>query len=285
MRNEGDQKANWRERTVSLTVDELDLDAEQQGRQPRQTERQAPEQQGEESFGLMLGNVTPEIAREVELPSDRRGAVVMQVDPNGPSAPRLRERDIILSVNGQRVSSAAEAGKRAAERGSRDATRRFSCGVKAKSCSSRFASNAMNVVDLVRERGRLTVAAFMDLALYEPQLGYYARASRRSGRAGDFFTSVDVGPLFGELLAEQIAEMAALLDGDRPATAVDLVEAGAGNGRLAADVLRALERRHPALFDRVRLHLSEASAAARAAHRAVAGRSRRQAGLFRLPAA
>jgi S1-C subfamily serine protease len=33
------------------------------------------------------------------------------VDPNGPSAPRLRERDIILSVNGQRVSSAAEAGK------------------------------------------------------------------------------------------------------------------------------------------------------------------------------
>jgi serine protease Do len=111
MRNEGDQKANWRERTLSLTVDELDLDAEQQGRQPRQTERQAPEQQGEESLGLMLGNVTPEIAREVELPSNRRGAVVMQVDPNGPSAPRLRERDIILSINGQRVSSAAEAGK------------------------------------------------------------------------------------------------------------------------------------------------------------------------------
>ena len=42
----------------------------------------------------------------------------------------------------------------------------------------------------------MTVAAFMDLALYDPQLGYYARAPRRSGRAGDFFTSVDVGPLF-----------------------------------------------------------------------------------------
>ena len=41
----------------------------------------------------------------------------------------------------------------------------------------------------------------MDLALYHPEFGYYARAARRSGRAGDFFTSVDVGPLFGELLA------------------------------------------------------------------------------------
>jgi serine protease Do len=111
MRNEGEQKANWRERTLSLTVDELDLEAEQQGRQPRRTERQAPEQQGEESFGLVLGNVTPEIAREVELPSNRRGAVVMQVDPNGPAAPRLRERDVILAINGQRVSSAAEAGR------------------------------------------------------------------------------------------------------------------------------------------------------------------------------
>ena len=51
----------------------------------------------------------------------------------------------------------------------------------------------------------------MDLALYDPDLGYYARAAQRSGRAGDFFTSVDVGPLFGELLEIQIAEMAGIL--------------------------------------------------------------------------
>ena len=69
---------------------------------------------------------------------------------------------------------------------------------------TRFAS-------LVRERGPMTVAAFMDLALYDPRAGYYARAAQRSGRAGDFFTSVDVGPLFGELLEVQIAEMASLL--------------------------------------------------------------------------
>jgi SAM-dependent MidA family methyltransferase len=121
------------------------------------------------------------------------------------------------------------------------------------------------IADIVRERGPLTVAAFMDLALYHPEFGYYARAARRSGRAGDFFTSVDVGPLFGELLEVQFAEMANLLESLSPNSAFDLVEAGAGNGRLAADVLRAMEQRHPDLLQRVRLSLVEASPAARAA--------------------
>jgi len=109
----------------------------------------------------------------------------------------------------------------------------------------------------------------MDLALYDPEYGYYARADRRSGRAGDFFTSVDVGPLFGELVAVQLAEMFELLSGEsripNPESGLDLVEAGAGNGRLSADILRAARQHHPAFYDAVRLHLVEASAAARAA--------------------
>src|SRR5436189_1036784 len=116
----------------------------------------------------------------------------------------------------------------------------------------------------------------MDLALYHPELGYYARAVQRSGRAGDFFTSVDVGPLFGELLAVQIAEMVEILGGhagpplrcdagaDLRVGPVDLVEAGAGNGRLSADILRALRRDAPATYDRLNLHLVESSPAARA---------------------
>jgi SAM-dependent MidA family methyltransferase len=103
----------------------------------------------------------------------------------------------------------------------------------------------------------------MDLALYDSVLGYYARAPRRSGRAGDFFTSVDVGPLFGDLLEIQIAEMADLLHVDGRPPAIDLVEAGAGNGRLAADILRNARNRHSDLFARLRLHLVEASAEAR----------------------
>jgi SAM-dependent MidA family methyltransferase len=128
--------------------------------------------------------------------------------------------------------------------------------------------------DSIRERGPLTVAAFMDLALYHPTLGYYARAAQRSGRAGDFFTSVDVGAIFGDLLEIQIAEMAALLAGrisSHPHHPFELIEAGAGNGRLSADILRAVRHRHPALYEGMALHLVEASAAARAAQRVTLG--------------
>jgi SAM-dependent MidA family methyltransferase len=119
------------------------------------------------------------------------------------------------------------------------------------------------VIDLIRERGPVTVAAFMDLALYDPQFGYYARATRRSGRTGDFFTSVDVSSLFGELLARQVVDMAGCLD---PAAPFDLIEAGASDGRLSADMMRALRARDPRLYERTRLHLVEASVKARAAH-------------------
>ena len=69
------------------------------------------------------------------------------------------------------------------------------------------------LTDRIHERGPLTVAAFMELALYDPAFGYYTRAVKRSGRAGDFFTSVDVGPLFGELLEMQLADMHGILAG------------------------------------------------------------------------
>src|SRR5438132_9953938 len=127
----------------------------------------------------------------------------------------------------------------------------------------------------------MTVAAFMDLALYDPEVGYYARAAQRSGRAGDFFTSVDVGPVFGELLAVQLEEMCGILGSSefrvhsseftRRASEFDLVEAGAGNARLSADILRALRQRNPALFESIRLHLVEASAEARRAQAGILG--------------
>jgi SAM-dependent MidA family methyltransferase len=127
----------------------------------------------------------------------------------------------------------------------------------------------------IHERGPMTVAAFMDAALYHPEYGYYARAAQRSGRAGDFFTSVDVGPLFGELVAKQIVEMAQILADLKvrttPEEKFELVEAGAGNGRLSADILRAMKRDAPGTYDRTRLHLVETSAAARAVQRETLG--------------
>jgi len=102
-----------KELTLHVTVDELDLEAEQQGpRQSRNDNRsEPPDTQGSESFGLTLGNVTPQLARRLQLPSGRTGALVTDVDASGPSAGVLRQGDVILSVNRQNVSSAADAGR------------------------------------------------------------------------------------------------------------------------------------------------------------------------------
>ncbi|HEY3384446.1 MAG TPA: hypothetical protein VGK32_22025, partial [Vicinamibacterales bacterium] len=67
------------------------------------------------------------------------------------------------------------------------------------------------IVDRIRTNGPMTVADYVEAALYHPEFGYYASSVQRSGRGGDFFTSVDLGSLFGELLAVQVAEMARIL--------------------------------------------------------------------------
>ncbi len=122
----------------------------------------------------------------------------------------------------------------------------------------------------------------MDLALYHPEFGYYARAARRSGVSGDFITSVDLGPLFGELLALQLAEMAELLG---PAGApLTLVEAGAGDGRLSHAMLRGLKKVAPRVCAHTHLHLVERSAFARAAqHKVLTAWSEQAMGSDALP--
>jgi SAM-dependent MidA family methyltransferase len=107
----------------------------------------------------------------------------------------------------------------------------------------------------------------MSLALYHPEHGYYARAARRTGRNGDFFTSVDVGPIFGALLGRQFAEMWRILR--EPDESFDLVEAAASNGQFARDVLDWAEANDPEFYSAVRVYLVESSPAARAAHAAM----------------
>ncbi|HEX2458073.1 MAG TPA: SAM-dependent methyltransferase [Vicinamibacterales bacterium] len=130
-------------------------------------------------------------------------------------------------------------------------------------------SEALNdlIVSRIRERGPISAAEFMDLALYHPDFGYYASSARRSGRQGDFFTSVDTGPLFGEMIAQQMAEMWSVLE-RTGASRFDLVEAGAGIGLLTRDILDAIARHHGELYDRLRVTLVERSAAARQAQAA-----------------
>jgi serine protease Do len=99
-----------REQTLTVVVDELDLEAEQ-GRQSRNRGQATPEQQGSESFGLTLENLTPQQARQLQIPSGRSGALVTDVDPNGPTGGVLRQGDVILAINRQAVSNATEAGR------------------------------------------------------------------------------------------------------------------------------------------------------------------------------
>ena len=122
----------------------------------------------------------------------------------------------------------------------------------------------------------MTVAAFMDLALYDPEFGYYARAAQRSGRAGDFFTSVDVGPLFGELLEIQLAEMArsGCRAADCQTSNVPLSISSKPARATAGSPPTSFARRGAAtlrFYDAIRLHLVEASAEARAAQAATLG--------------
>jgi serine protease Do len=100
------------EKMLHVTVEELDLEAEQQSlRGGRGNNNTDPVDPGASGFGLTLQNVTPQVARRLQLPSGQSGAVITEVDPNSESARSLRAGDIILSVNGKAVSTAAEAGR------------------------------------------------------------------------------------------------------------------------------------------------------------------------------
>jgi SAM-dependent MidA family methyltransferase len=88
------------------------------------------------------------------------------------------------------------------------------------------------LVEQIKSRGRITFAEYMDACLYHPEHGYYTRADQSERR--DYITSVDVTPVFGRLLARQFHEMWTVLGRPKPFA---LVEAGAGTGRLAKQVL------------------------------------------------
>lgn len=84
--------------------------------------------------------------------------------------------------------------------------------------------------------GWISFARYMELALYAPGLGYYSGGSRKFGdhhAGGDFLTAPELIPLYGQALARQVAQILT-------ASSPRVLEAGAGSGRLAADLLQAL---------------------------------------------
>ena len=125
----------------------------------------------------------------------------------------------------------------------------------------RVATHIGNAIDAAG--GWLSFEHYMDLALYAPGLGYYSAGARKFGPSGDFVTAPEISPLFGACIARQCAEvLAALAQGD-------ILEIGAGTGRLAGEILARLDSlgRLPARYlileisadlrERQRTHLAE----------------------------
>jgi SAM-dependent MidA family methyltransferase len=108
--------------------------------------------------------------------------------------------------------------------------------------------------------GSLSFAEFMQEALYAPGLGYYAAGAAKFGASGDFVTAPELSPVFGRVVARACADVLDALGGG------DILEFGAGSGRLAVDVLRKL-----ALLGRVpeRYSILEVSADLRERQRAL----------------
>jgi SAM-dependent MidA family methyltransferase len=108
----------------------------------------------------------------------------------------------------------------------------------------------------VSRRGRVTFAEYMDLALYHPSEGYYTKGRKIIGAAGDFYTSPDVSPIFGYVLADQMEEMWRLAGS--PDEWV-LLEMGAGKGNLARDILQRISSKYPYFFRALGYFIAEKS--------------------------
>jgi SAM-dependent MidA family methyltransferase len=83
--------------------------------------------------------------------------------------------------------------------------------------------------------GWISFARYMALALYAPGLGYYSAGSKKFGAGGDFVTAPEISPLFARTVARQVAQVLRETGGD-------VLELGAGTGRLAAQLLLELQR-------------------------------------------
>lgn len=93
--------------------------------------------------------------------------------------------------------------------------------------------------EIARCGGWLSFARYMEMALYEPGLGYYSNPGQVFGAAGDFVTAPELTPLFGATLARQVSPW--LKDPALAGSGQVVLEVGGGSGMLAAQLLNALD--------------------------------------------
>jgi SAM-dependent MidA family methyltransferase len=118
------------------------------------------------------------------------------------------------------------------------------------------------LIELIRHEivtsGVLPFDRFMELALYCPDYGFYEVKKDNPGRGGDFYTSVSVGELFGQLLAFQFSKWLET-ETESPKSRIRIVEAGAHDGKLARTILAWLQTCRPGLFGHIEYWIIEPS--------------------------
>jgi serine protease Do len=101
---------NKQQRTLNITVEELDLEAESGRATRRVTDTSRAEPDKPKGFGMTIENVTAEVGRQLRLRDNTRGAVVTEVDQGSPAFnDGLRRGDVIVRVGSAPITSAADA--------------------------------------------------------------------------------------------------------------------------------------------------------------------------------
>ncbi len=106
-------------------------------------------------------------------------------------------------------------------------------------------------------QNKITFAEYMEMCLYDPEFGYYNSDIISIGNQGDFFTSVSLSTDLGELLAKQLVQFWQILAQPSP---FQLVEMGAGEGRLAKAILDYIAQQHPDFYQVIEYIIIEKSA-------------------------
>ncbi|MCA1928184.1 MAG: SAM-dependent methyltransferase, partial [Calditerrivibrio sp.] len=109
------------------------------------------------------------------------------------------------------------------------------------------------VLEKISEKGKITFAEFMDMALFYPSLGYYQKENP-FGTTGSFYTSVNSSEKFGFALAKSFIYFFNTLDID-----YKICEMGAGSGMLANDILNYLKSKHPEIYQKTTYTIIEKS--------------------------
>ncbi|MEJ5172083.1 MAG: SAM-dependent methyltransferase [Hydrogenothermaceae bacterium] len=105
------------------------------------------------------------------------------------------------------------------------------------------------IKDIIKSKGAISFRDFMEMALYHSEYGYYTSNKQKIGGFGDYFTSSELDPIFGQLLAKQFIEIYERYFKDQH---IHIVEVGSGKGYLLHDVVRYVKDKYPDIYRNIK---------------------------------